>query len=115
MKATVCGVGINDSDYVVQKKETIKGIDGKRKQRLVWICPYYRAWQSMLVRAYSKSYHKRRPTYIGCSVSEEWKTFSNFKSWMEGQVWEGKQLDKDLLVEGNKVYSEETCVLCREL
>ena len=24
MKATVCGVGINDSDYVVQKKETIK-------------------------------------------------------------------------------------------
>ena len=110
MKATVHGVGINDSGYVVQKKETIRGIDGKWKQRLVWVCPYYRAWQNMLGRAYSKSFQEKQPTYIGCSVSEEWKTFSNFRKWMLAQDWEGKQLDKDLLVEGNKVYSEETCV-----
>ncbi len=35
---------------------------------------------------------------------------SSFKSWMETQDWEGKQLDKDLLFEGNRVYSPETCV-----
>lgn len=40
----------------------------------------------------------------------EWKTFSAFKAWMETQNWEGKQLDKDLLLHGNKVYGPERCV-----
>lgn len=46
----------------------------------------------------------------GCSVCEEWLTFSNFKRWMEQQDYEGKALDKDLLVSQNKTYSSETCV-----
>lgn len=64
----------------------------------------------MLERCYSAKLQERYPTYIGCTVSEEWSTFSNFKAWMETQDWEGKQLDKDILVEGNKVYSADTCV-----
>ena len=105
----VCGVGINDADYAVAKYETIE-VDGKRKQKRVWYCPYFRVWKSMLERCYSIKYQERFLTYKGCSVSEEWLTFSRFKSWMEYQGWEGLQLDKDLLFEGNKVYSEETCV-----
>ena len=104
----VYGVGINDADYVVERKETIE-VDGKIKQRVVWVCPYYRTWKNMLKRCYSDKYQERQPTYKGCSVSEEWLTFSNFKRWMERQDFEGKQLDKDLLFEGNKVYSAETC------
>ena len=106
----VFGVGINDADYVVQKKETIVYVNGKRKQKLVWVCPYYRVWTHMLERCYSTKYQERRPTYKGCSVSEEWLRFSNFRTWMEKQGWEGRQLDKDILFEGNKVYSGETCV-----
>jgi len=109
-KKLVYGVGINDADYVVEKRETIRYGDGKQKYKLVWVCPYYLAWRNMLQRCYSSKLQERQPTYKGCSVSEEWLTFSNFKRWMECQDWEGMQLDKDILFEGNKVYSAETCV-----
>ena len=106
----VYGLGINDADYVTQKFETIGYVNGKIKQKRVWVCPYYRTWKGMLERCYSAKYQERQPTYKGCSVTAEWLTFSVFKEWMEKQQWEDKQLDKDLLVEGNKVYSKGTCV-----
>ena len=105
----VFGVGINDADYVTQKMETIE-VNGKQKRELVWICPFYRIWRGMLKRCYSAKFQDTRPTYKGCSVSEEWWRFSNFKRWMEKRDWEGMQLDKDILFSGNKVYSAETCV-----
>ena len=101
-KRLVCGVGINDADYAVTKSEIFE-VDGVRKYKMVWICPYYKTWTGMLERCYSEAYQKRRTTYKGCSVCEEWLTFSNFRAWME-------DLDKDFIVEGNKVYSPETCV-----
>lgn len=109
-KKLVYGVGINDADYVVKKNEEIGYEGGKRKLKQVWACPYYQAWKDMLRRCYSAKFQEKWPTYKGCSVSEEWLTFSNFKAWMETQDFEGKQLDKDLLFEGNKVYSAKTCV-----
>ena len=105
----VFGVGINDANYAVHKWETIE-VNGVRKQKRVWMCPYYIAWTHMLERCYSTKLQEKHPTYKGCSVSEEWLTFSVFKMWMESQDWEGVQLDKDILFEGNKVYSKETCV-----
>lgn len=96
----VFGVGINDADYFVQQ---IK--NGKQVK-----CPYYQSWNSMLRRCYSVYYQTKYPAYRGCSVCEDWKSFSKFKVWMETQDWEGKQLDKDLLVKGNKIYSPDTCV-----
>jgi hypothetical protein len=84
-------------------------VNGKRKQKRVWRCPYYTKWMSMLKRCYSENSLTTNPTYKGCSVCDEWLTFSNFRRWMETQDWEGKALDKDLLVYQNKVYSPETC------
>lgn len=105
----VQGVGVNDADYTVTIRETVGYVNGKRIQRLVWMCPYYAVWADMLMRAYSKKFKTKHSTYEDCSACEEWSLFSNFKSWMEEQDWEGKVLDKDILVRGNKIYSPETC------
>lgn len=105
VKSLVCGVGVNDADYPVKPV-----INGRRIR-----CDFYRVWHGMLERCYSEKLHVRRPTYIGCAVCEDWLTFSNFKKWMEVQDWQGKQLDKDLLVTGNKIYSPETCVFVSHL
>lgn len=96
----IYGVGINDSPYIVTPV-----IDGKK----LW-CPYYQAWVNMMARCYSDKHKKKYPTYIGCSVIKEWRLFSNFRRWMVTQDWQGKQLDKDILVVGNKVYSPDNCM-----
>lgn len=67
-----------------------------------------KCWIAMLSRCYGTE-SKRHPTYIGCSVCDEWLTFSNFKRWFDDNYVEGYQLDKDLLLQGNKVYSPNTC------
>jgi hypothetical protein len=99
-KKLVCGVGVNDADYPINPR-----VNGKHK-----MCPYYKKWSSMMQRCYSDRYQKRQQTYIGCTVAKEWHSFMNFKKWMEAQDWKNKQLDKDILCPGNKIYSPETCL-----
>ena len=100
----VFGIGINDSPTPVHRNEKVNG-----KSKQVWVCPYYSTWHGMLKRCYSEVYLKKYPTYRGCSVCDDWIYFTKFKAWMMTQDFEGKHLDKDILVEGNKVYSPETC------
>ena len=106
-KPKLFGVGINDVEYNVKLYEECPKVNGKRYQKLIWICPFYRKWQDMITRCYSE---KSYPTYAECSVCEPWMRLSVFKAWMETHDWEGKQLDKDLLISGNNVYSPETCL-----
>lgn len=76
--------------------------------------PEYTTWKSMLTRCYSKNYHKKQPSYIGCTVHEDWLNFQTFSKWYESNYYfisnEKLELDKDILVKGNKVYSPNTCV-----
>lgn len=99
-RTTIFGIGINDAQYKVNNK-----VNGKNVR-----CKFYDKWTDMMKRCYSENLHKSRHSYKGCSVTEEWHIFSNFKAWMEGQEWHGKELDKDILINGNKLYSPETCV-----
>lgn len=69
----------------------------------------YRTWISMLQRCYDLKLHSRNPSYKDCTVIESWHNFQNFASWFYENYIQGYQLDKDLLKEGNKIYSSETC------
>ena len=69
----------------------------------------YEAWTNMLERCYSEKLHARRPTYIGCSVHEDWLLFSNFKKWFDLNYIDGYHLDKDLFDTENKQYCPDMC------
>lgn len=74
------------------------------------VTPAYQTWTDMLKRCYNPSCHAKYPTYIGCTVHEDWHNYQVFAEWYYAQViGEGWALDKDLIVKGNKVYSAETC------
>ena len=98
--------------YITQKVEYYcsQGSKLKNKKRVIWACPFYQRWFAMLTRYYKKSELERHPTYLNKTVCTEWLKFSNFKAWMEKQDWEGKDLDKDILVQGNTEYHPDKCV-----
>lgn len=70
----------------------------------------YDVWCSMIKRCYSSIYHKNKPTYESCIVDPVWHDFQNFAEWFYDNYKEGLQLDKDIKVKGNKVYSPNTCM-----
>ena len=70
----------------------------------------YTTWKGMLERCYSVKCQSKHPTYKGCTVVETWHNFQVFAEWFETHYIEGYELDKDTLVEGNKVYGPDTCM-----
>lgn len=91
--------------------------------------PYWktarRLWANMIKRCYDPNYESG---YYGrgYTVSERWKCFANFlqdlpelenfKEWLKG-FEKGNlkyNLDKDLKVKGNKVYTKECCAFVLE-
>ena len=77
----------------------------------------YPTWIGMLSRCYDTRQTKENNPYKGCKVSENFRYYPYFKAWCSKQIGfdsfdeKGKpfQLDKDILVKGNKFYSPETC------
>jgi len=69
-----------------------------------------RYWWNLTQRCKDNSAAQRiRPTYIGCTCT--WASCHEFIEWARQQVGYGTgQLDKDILLKGNKVYCPELCV-----
>lgn len=95
---SVEGVGINDLEFK----------DSPDHNR----SPYYCMWVNMLRRSHNV-YNKHE--YVGASCDKNWlylskfiKDISEIENHTKG-LEEGWQLDKDILVKGNKHYSKETC------
>lgn len=91
----------------------IKGLEPTRDENGE-ILNSYKCWKAMLSRCYSAKYQEKYPTYKGCSVCSDWLYYPNFKKWYDENYYEinnkTSQLDKDVLIKGNKVYSPNTCV-----
>ena len=96
----VFGVAKNDSKYKTSIKHA--GADLKHS---AYVC-----WNNMLRRCYSLDYQEQQPTYIGCTVCNEWLSFSYFKLWWDHNHKYGWHLDKDIILAGNTIYSPDRCV-----
>lgn len=77
----------------------------------------YNQYSAMTNRCITNgAYQFIQPTYVGASISEDFDTFDKWCNWADkqsgymrttenGRIW---QLDKDLLITKNKVYSPNT-------
>lgn len=107
----VRGIGINDTE-IAGPACTKRDIHGKKQNYLD-----YRIWYGMLIRTTDGQYKTSSPSYAECSIFEDWLLRSNFQKWYLGHevLYDNAgnllELDKDILVPGNKEYGPNTCAL----
>ena len=78
----------------------------------------YKLWSSMIHRSHLLKYNENFPTYKDIICCKEWLLYENFYEWLHSQENFEKlmyikdiELDKDILIKGNKIYSSDTCCL----
>lgn len=92
--------------------------DGKYKTRVSGVLTReFNIWKGVTRRCLLISQKILQPTYEDVTVCDEWLNFQNFAEWCNKQKGfhsltedgENFQLDKDILVKGNNLYSPDTC------
>ena len=99
LKPSVFGVGIIGTKYPTS-------INNKNLKE-------YKLWNSMIERCYSDNQKKVFDTYKDCTISNSFLHYDYFYEWcatQKGFNCDNFDLDKDLLIKSNKIYSETTCV-----
>lgn len=102
---TVYGVGIVGNKYP-------SSIENSRHTK------EYEAWRSILCRSFDAKYKIEKSSYKDVTCCDEWLLYENFYEWVHSQSnfdkWhnnKGWNVDKDIIVKNNKIYSPETCCL----
>jgi hypothetical protein len=97
----VCNVGITGNKYSTDSK-----------------CREYATWKSMIKRCFDNQEKEKHQTYKDVTCCNEWLLYENFYEWIHSQEnfnkWKENEkwdIDKDILIKGNKIYSSETCCL----
>jgi len=74
---------------------------------------WYTHWNGFIQRVHYKK-HKSAEHYKNVLICEDWYNYQTFAKWAEENYYEIPnhqiQLDKDILIKGNKLYSPDTCV-----
>ena len=74
----------------------------------------YKHWIAMLTRCY-KLYNYHLDSHINCYVYESWLNFQDYCKWYYDNIYYipgvKMQVDKDILIKGNTLYSPNTCVI----
>tara|TARA_R110000782_G_scaffold85221_2_gene165724 strand:- start:21 stop:659 length:639 start_codon:yes stop_codon:yes gene_type:complete len=96
MRPSICGVGF--IGLGIHKAY----VDGRR-------CRSYSVWSNMMRRCYDIKVQAKQPTYKGCSVCDEWHNYQNYAEWFDKNQIEGFEVDKDIKINGNKIYSPSAC------
>lgn len=99
LRRLIYDFGVNDEKYVTCPK-----IDG-----VSVTCPAYSAWASVIERCHSKIFHEKQPSYIGTRVCDEWKSFTEFRSWWVDNCVDGFEIDKDIIGDGT-MHSPSCCI-----
>lgn len=73
----------------------------------------YSTWKLMMERCYKEPRSLKNKSYKDCRVCDEWHNYQNFAEWYEENYpndGADYQLDKDIKVKGNRIYSPEHCI-----
>lgn len=112
---TICGVAcVGEGPH-----KPSEGTRGKQ-----YIFPTYTLWNAMIHRVYDPKCHVRdNGVYEGCSVDPIWLNYQTFcetivnvpgyQEWADYQVGVSPvqyALDKDKKLDGNRIYSPDTCM-----
>ncbi len=116
-QTSVCLNNMLKGEVKDKGKATVEGF-GTLSTAIITEPRVYMLWNNMLKRCYGQQQQDINPTYVGCTVSDNFRQLPYFQDWCHNQIGfdhfdeNGKPfaLDKDILVKGNKVYSEDSCV-----